>query len=479
MHCLSSAPECIIYDASQLHRGPPSTIKKRVAEGSPTLKRELAFADLTLFAIACVTSARWIPIAAHAGPGSLTLWVLAAAFFVVPLTIAVATLVVKYPGAGGLYLWARGDFGPWNGFFCFWAYWTGIAFLLPTAALLFTRVGFALLGPYSHLGDNRLYLLAMTLVLIWVAIGSNLVGLKVGKWTENLGALATWSLCLLLVAVAWLVWMRRGPATMTHLLPDWNWETVTFWSAIAYATSGMEAPGMMAAEMRDSERVMRRAGWIASGFATVFYITSTAALLVVLPPEKISELNGFAEVGDSAGKLLGATWLTPLIALLVLATGIGFLGGIGTATSRLPFAAGVDGLLPKVFGRVHPRWGTPHWCTVALGVAATLLLVLYQLGDSLRAAYDELVSLMVLVGFTPYLYIFASAWKAGKHASALSGLATTLLALLCAVVPPREITNVWLFEGKLAAGTGAVIITAWMLYRRSSAAKNPLKGRAG
>lgn len=116
-------------------------------QNAPTLKRELGLRDLTLFAISCVISARWIPIAAHAGPGSVTLWLLAASFFVVPLTVAVAALVAKYPGAGGLYLWARGDFGPWNGFFCFWVYWMGIAFLFPTAALLYMKVAFSLLGP--------------------------------------------------------------------------------------------------------------------------------------------------------------------------------------------------------------------------------------------------------------------------------------------------------------------------------------------
>jgi amino acid permease len=66
------------------------------------LKRELGLRDLTLFAIGCVISVRWLPIAAHAGPGSVTLWLLAVVFFVVPLTIAVAALVAKYPGAGGL-----------------------------------------------------------------------------------------------------------------------------------------------------------------------------------------------------------------------------------------------------------------------------------------------------------------------------------------------------------------------------------------
>jgi amino acid transporter len=433
----------------------------------PTLKRELGLRDLTLFAISCITSARWIPIAAHAGPGSVTLWFLAAVLFMVPLAVAVAALVAKYPGAGGLYLWTRQEFGAWPGFLCFWVYWMGIASLFPTAALLYIKVGFSMFGPlFARLGDNRFYLLAATVALIWIALGSNLIGLKVGKWTENVGALATWALGVLLVAVAWMVWMRRGSATPIQILPKWSWGTVNFWAAIVYATSGMEGPGMMAGEIREPERTMRWAGWIASGFATAFYVSATVAFLLVLAPENISELNGFAEMGNSAGLLLGATWISPLIALLVVASGVGFVGGLGTATSRLPFAAGVDRLLPAAFGRVHPRWGTPYVSILALGLVATLLLIVYQFGDTIRVAYDELVSLMVITGFLPYLYIFGSAWKAGKRLSAVSGGAITALAMFCAVVPPAEITNVWLFEGKLAGGTVAVVASAWLVYRR-------------
>jgi len=436
---------------------------------NPALRRELGLRDLALFAVACVTSARWIPIAAHAGPGSVTLWLLAALFFMAPLAVAVATLVAKYPEAGGLYLWTRRDFGAWPGFLCFWVYWISIAFLFPTAALLYMKVGFSMFGPWvARLGDNRFYLLAATVAMIWIALGSNLVGLKIGKWTENIGALATWAVGLLLVVAAWMVWLRRGSATPMHILPKWSWGTVNFWAAIAYATSGMEGPGMMAGEIRDPERTMRQAGWLATGFATAFYVSATVAFLVVLSPDHISELNGFAEVGDSAGMLLGASWLSPLIALLVVASGVGFVGGLGTATSRLPFAAGVDRLLPAAFGKVHPRWGTPYVSILLLGLVATFLLGAYQLGDTLRAAYDEMVSLMVITGFLPYLYIFGSAWKAGKRLSAVSGGAITVLAMLCAVVPPAEIANVWLFEGKLAAGTLAVVVTAWLVYRRKS-----------
>src|ERR1700722_20690740 len=99
----------------------------------PHLRRELGLRDLTLFLIALMVRPLWISVAGHGGPGTIILWLLAALLFAVPLAIAVATLSAKYPGAGGLYIWARNDFRPLPGFLNFWVYWLGIALLIPGA----------------------------------------------------------------------------------------------------------------------------------------------------------------------------------------------------------------------------------------------------------------------------------------------------------------------------------------------------------
>ena len=437
-------------------------------ETAPALRREMGLRDTTLFAIACIVATRWVPAAAHAGPGSITLWLLAAVFCTAPLAVAVAALIVKYPGAGGMYLWTRGDFGPWHGFLCFWVYWMAMAVWLPSAATFYMGVGFSTLGPSAaRLAGDRFFLVGAALAAIWVALGANMAGVKIGKWTENAGAAATWLLGGLLAVAAALVCAKRGLATPMRLMPHWNWETVSFWSTIAYGMSGLEMAGLMGAEIHDPARTLPRAGWLASGFATVFYASITAAMLALLRPEHISEMNGYAEAGGAAAATLGARWLTPAIALLVLVSGLGQVGAVGTSVSRLPFAAGVDRLLPEAFGRVHPRWGTPYVSILTLGAVASFLLVAMQLGDTMRAAYQEMVSLMVITGFLSYAYIFGSAWKAGKRWSAVSGWSVTALAIVCAVVPTTEIKNVWLFEGKLAAGTLAIVASAGLAYRRA------------
>jgi amino acid transporter len=430
------------------------------------LRRELGLRDVTLFAIACIVGTRWIPAAAHAGSGSIVLWLLAAVFLVIPLAVAVAALTVKYPGAGGLYLWTRGDFGPWHGFLAFWVYWLGMTFWFPSAAMFYMSVGLESLGPAgAHWGENRLILVSVALVAIWIAVGTNLVGMKIGKWTENLGGIGTWVMGAALVAVAGLAWMRHGSATPMHLMPSWNWGTVNLWATIAYAMTGLELAGMMGAEIHNPERTLPRAGWIASGSATLFYAATTVALLVLLRPEGISELSGLAQAAEAAGRQIGMPWLAPGIAILVMASAVGQFGGTITSVSRLPFAAAADGLLPAAFARVHPRWHTPHIAILAYGAIASVLLVAIQLGDTLRAAYQALVSLMVIGGFLPFVYIFASAWKAGKRASALSGWGVTAVALACCAVPTDQITEAWLFEAKLAGGTAGMIASGWVIYR--------------
>jgi amino acid transporter len=438
-------------------------------EAEPQLERELGLRDLVLFLVPCICGPRWIAYAASAGSGTVTLWLLTALIFVAPLGIAVAALMAKYPGAGGLYVWAREDFGPWHGFLAFFTYWISIAFTLPSAAVIAMSVGVFALGPsFGYLADSRWFLLTASLTAIWIALGTNIVGLKIGKWTENLGGLATGVLGVLLVVMAALVWSRRGSASSLNPLPEWNWHTVQVWSVISFALSGLEVAGLMGAEIRKPERTVVPAAWIASLFAAAFYVVNTLALLVLLKPGAISELHGLGDGGAVAASVLGTRWLAPVIATLVLLNAVGAFGGLGASVSRMPYVAGVDHLLPAAFGRVHPRWHTPHISLLTLGAVATLLLIAVQVGDTFKAAVNARVSLMVIAGFIPYLNIFASAWKAGRKVAAVSGELATLITLVCSVVPGQDVTNVWLFEFKIIAGSLGVVALAWLVYRRNS-----------
>ena len=70
-------------------------------EAQPALRRELRLWHLILFNVSAVAGVRWLASAAHAGPGSLTLWLLAALAFLLPSALVVSTLSARFPEEGG------------------------------------------------------------------------------------------------------------------------------------------------------------------------------------------------------------------------------------------------------------------------------------------------------------------------------------------------------------------------------------------
>jgi amino acid transporter len=414
------------------------------------LHRALTLRDVTLLGIACIVGTRWFATAAHAGPGAVTLFLLSGLFFVIPLARSVGALAARRPQAGGQYVWTRADFGDWHGFLAFWLYWVGIACWFPNAAIAYMSIGAYAIDP--ALVENRPLIVGASVAAIWIGIGVNLLGVRIGRWIQNAGSVTTWIVVALLLTAAISIFLKRGSATALNFVPPLNLATLNFWSQMSFALSGIELLGMMAAEIRDPERNITRAGWLAGIFAVMFYSTATLSLLVMVRPEQISIVYGIMQGARAGGDVLGLAWIPFAFALLSTISFVGQVGGLGAATSRLSYAAAQDGLLPAVFGRVHRRWRTPHISMLTLGGVATALLILMQLGDTLRAAYQELVSMMVLCAFMPYLYIFASAWKAGLRAAPVCGLVMTLMALAFSAFPTEEIADVWLFEAKTIGG---------------------------
>lgn len=434
------------------------------------LKRELAFWDLVLFNIAAVAGVRWLAAAARIGLSALVLWLLAAVLFFVPSALAVARLGSRYPAEGGIYVWTRQSFGEWHGFFCGWCYWLSNLFYFPN--LLLAGVGTAAyaFGERGRaLSENPALLVVGALLLLWIGALTNLVGLHVGKWTENVGAAATYGAGLLLSAGAFAVWMKNGvPQGLGSIWPRWDWSVVNFWSQIAFAFGGLELSAVMGAEIRDPRHTVPRAAWTSAGAIAAFYLCGTAAMVVLVPAQEVNIITGLAQAGHEASRALGAERLGPLVAVLMTMGITGQLGAWLGGSARLPFVIGVDRYLPRAFARLHPRWGTPHVAILAQAVACSVFLLAMQAGESLRAGYQLLVDMTVVTYFIPFLYMFAAGRREGLRASSLAGLGVTIMAIAVSLVPPRETRAPWLFEAKLLGGCAAVGLAARIVYRRAS-----------
>jgi len=102
---------------------------------APALRRELRLRDLVFFDICAIVSLRWVAAAAHAGPGSFVLWIVAALFFFLPSAITVSSLARQMPEEGGMYIWTKQAFGDQHAFLCGWFYFISNVLYLPSLLL--------------------------------------------------------------------------------------------------------------------------------------------------------------------------------------------------------------------------------------------------------------------------------------------------------------------------------------------------------
>src|SRR5947208_11529316 len=71
------------------------------------------------------------------------------------------------------------------------------------------------------------------------------------------------------------MWVHYGSVTQftwSRMLPVWNWDTVNFWSQIAFAFTGLELVSAMSGEIRDPRRTLPRAALAAGALIAAMYI---------------------------------------------------------------------------------------------------------------------------------------------------------------------------------------------------------------
>ena len=146
------------------------TTSQELAGAKQKLRREMGFWDVLLFNIATVLGPRWVAAAAHNGTSSISLWVLAAAFFFVPYGLVINELSSRFPVEGGLYVWAKEAFGDFHGFVAGWNYWIYTVFYFPGLLLASASMSAYIIGSGGgELAQNRTFLLVASFALLIVA----------------------------------------------------------------------------------------------------------------------------------------------------------------------------------------------------------------------------------------------------------------------------------------------------------------------
>jgi amino acid transporter len=445
------------------------------------LPRVMRLRDVVLFNISAIVGLRWLTTAASQfGLASLGLWLLAMVIFFLPSAVAVRELADIDPGAGGIYRWVRRAFGPLHGFVAGWGYWVNNLFYFPSLLVTTAAIAAYAAGPrFVHLGEDNTFIAALSLAGLWLAVGMNVVGLRVGKQLQNLGGYGTWIPALIFVLLA--VWSLAAhgsatPVTARGLVPArLDLQSINLFATMTFAFAGLELAPTLGDEIHDPARTLRR-GIVLSGFAIVaMYVLGTAAMLVALPQETVSITNGTPQATAALVERLGAHWLAPVAAIVAILLVLGNLGGLGAwlaGSARLPFVAGLDGALPAAFARIHPRWQTPYVGLLTQGAIATVFVLASLVGTTVKNAYLVLTQTTLILFFIPYLYLFAAYLRLrrgrtiGTALVGVVGFAAVLFSIVLGFVPPADETHPWLYRTKVVGGVIGFMLIGVLLAKR-------------
>jgi amino acid transporter len=373
-----------------------------------------------------------------------------------------------------------------------WAYWTSNLPYFPSILLFAAGASAWLVSDGgTALATDRGYVLGFSLAAMWLATLVNIVGLRVGKWLHNAGALGNWIPVAIVLGLAAAAWSRDGSATdwaSADFLPHASLKEMVFWTGLVFALSGGEASAFLRSEVRDFRRLFPRALITAGALVLAGYVLGTIAILVILPSGQVSGLDGVMKAVEAGAERFDWGLLVPITALLLVVANVGSVGAWLTAAARLPFMAGIDRYLPARFGHMHPRWGTPHVSFIWQAILTSVFIVMAHAGSTVAGAYQALIGMGIITYFLPYLLMFSSVIKVQSEppppgvvrppggritATVLAaiGFAVTAAAMVLACVPDAAEPNKALAVLKVIGSSALLIGVGQILYMRGRAAR--------
>jgi APA family basic amino acid/polyamine antiporter len=340
-----------------------------VVAGVP--KKELSLFDSTCIIVGIIIGAgiyETAPLVAKclgSGLGILGIW-LTGGLLALTGALCYAELATTYPQEGGDYVYLTRAYGGWAGYLFGWSQ---LAVVRPgdiaLMAFIFARYARTLYAPWA---DSSLFYAAGA-VLVLTAI--NILGVKAGKWTQNL-LTVTKVLGLVAIGIAGLA--APGPAPPPALPETFTWGGLDLALILVLFTyGGWNEMAYVAAEIKRPQANIVRALVIGTVSVTALYLLVNGAFLSALGLEQLSASQAVA--ADTVGKVFpGAA--SRAVSVLICISALGAVNGLVFTGARISYALGADHRTFRPLGTWHPRLGTPVGALLLQGGLSLAIILL-------------------------------------------------------------------------------------------------------
>ncbi|MCP5516047.1 MAG: amino acid permease [Verrucomicrobiales bacterium] len=299
---------------------------------------------------------------AGSGGGLLLLWV-AGGLLSLCGALGYAELASAYPHQGGDYVYLGRAYGRWAGFLFAWVQLVivrpGDIAVMAFAFATYARAAFGIETGWAQRALAAAAVLAVT--------GINVLGVRQGKWTQNL-LTAFKAMGLLAIFTVALVAPPEKPAVV-EVTPLPLSLALIF---VLFTFGGWNEMAYVAAEVRHPQRNLVRALVRGTVAVTALYLLANVAFLRALGYAGVA--NSKAVASDTIAAAfpdLGAK----LISALVCVSALGALNGLVLTGARISYAVGADHRVFRRLGAWDARRSTPVPALLLQGLIAVVLIV--------------------------------------------------------------------------------------------------------
>ncbi|WP_317310173.1 amino acid permease [Clostridium thermobutyricum] len=338
-------------------------------------------------------------LASVSGPlSTIIAWIITAGGSIL-IALSFANLGTRYPETGGAYQYTKTAFGEFTGFLSAWLYWNGS--WIGNAAIIVTLASYS--AAVIPALNNPLVSIIYTSAILWIFTIINIVGVeKAGK----LQSFATVFKILFFLVFIVIAFLNFDSGNLLPLIPEGKGfstiplaATSTLWAFV-----GMESATVTAGEIKNPKKNVRKSTIYGILIASVIYILISLASMGAMPNNELSQSQ--APLTDILSKILGSSVGKPItfaVVICILGTTIGWL----LSTARVAYAAGEDGVFPKFFGKLHPKYKTPANSLIIGSVLVNILLIMnYQ--QSMVDAFT-FITILATLSFLPIYLLTAAA----------------------------------------------------------------------
>ncbi|MBS1789480.1 MAG: APC family permease [Acidobacteria bacterium] len=436
---------------------------------SAVFKKELGLTDLVLTQILFIVGLSWVGAAAKLGHSHIVFWLLAIVLFYIPSAMVVIYLNRLMPLEGGLYQWAKLGFNEFIGFLVAWNLWLYVIVLTSEIGLqVATYLSYALGPNAAWLASSKWFITLSACTVIGALVVVSTLGLGVGKWVHNAGALMMLIIFAALIVLPILnVWRGTLPEyrPFAIAMPAFTLFSLNILGKLGFgALGGFEYVAILAGECRNPVRTIGRSVMIAAPIIAVMFILGTSSVLAFIPDGNIDLIGPIPQVLNIGSRPFGiAANIVPVAILMVMCMRLAQASVNFTANSRLPMVAGWDHLLPEWFTRLHPKRKTPVNSILFVGAMMLGMGLAGIVGVGEQEAFQLLQSASIIFYGSTYLVMFAipviglrgveSRPAFWLKVAAVSGFLMTLLNLTLSIFPIVEVKSQASFSAKVITVT--------------------------